>query len=309
MPKIIGSRFKQARESLNLSIEDLVKKTTYSKLQLQQIEEGGHRAFYTLAIQLQCAKKVADILGLSHEEAFEVTQSEMLTGVDADLSLNTSKIHADAINADCKLVELRQPQSQPSMPVIDKKKTKKTSAKTWPLWSIAVAMIVAVMCAAVPPILEAKRPGLVAEESSEPPPPVEQADPRDELATAQPAERQSLEQLQGSSAPHKNTTLSCQLSESPNLSIAEYIPLKASKPGNQIYVLNKGVAQTICFEDVTGKLRELTVLPNEGFSFFGRPPFKIVSKTLNQFEIYYQGFRVRPELLGQAISLSELKID
>jgi transcriptional regulator with XRE-family HTH domain len=308
VPKIIGSRFKQARESLNLSIEDLVKKTTYSKLQLHQIEEGGHSAFYTLAIQLQCAKKVADILGLSHEEAFEATQSEMLTGVDSDLSLNTSKIHADAINADCNWWSyVNRRASHPCPSSITRKP--KTSAKTWPLWSIAVAMIVAVMCAAVPPILEAKRPGLVAEESSGPPPPVEQADPMDELATAQPAERQSLEQPQGSSAPQKNTTLSCQLPESPNLSIAEYIPSKASKPGNQIYVLNKGVAQTICFEDVTGKLRELTVLPNEGFSFFGRPPFKIVSKTLNQFEIYYQGFRVRPELLGQAISLSELKID
>jgi len=71
IPNILGENFKKAREAQGLSIADLASKATLSQNQIEQIENGKNRSFYTAAIKFQSAKKVAKILGLSDEEAFE----------------------------------------------------------------------------------------------------------------------------------------------------------------------------------------------------------------------------------------------
>ena len=71
IPNILGENFKKAREAQGLSVAELASKATLSQNQIEQIENGKNRSFYTAAIKFQSAKKVAKILELTDEEAFE----------------------------------------------------------------------------------------------------------------------------------------------------------------------------------------------------------------------------------------------
>jgi transcriptional regulator with XRE-family HTH domain len=68
---ILGENFTKAREKQGLSTADLAIMAILSESQIEQIENGGSKSFYTAALKIQSAKKVAKILGLSDQETFE----------------------------------------------------------------------------------------------------------------------------------------------------------------------------------------------------------------------------------------------
>ena len=74
-PIILGEKIKHARENLGLSIDDLATQATLSKKQLEQIENGGEESFYSVAIKIVAAQKVARILGLEEDEYLEKFES------------------------------------------------------------------------------------------------------------------------------------------------------------------------------------------------------------------------------------------
>ena len=67
---ILGENFRKAREQQGISIADLAGMAILSENQIEQIENGGNKSFYSEAIKLQSAKKVAKILGLTDRDAF-----------------------------------------------------------------------------------------------------------------------------------------------------------------------------------------------------------------------------------------------
>ncbi len=68
MVTILGDRIKEAREERGISIPDIATRATLSKNQIEQIENGGDKSFYSSAIKLIAARKVATILGLAEDE-------------------------------------------------------------------------------------------------------------------------------------------------------------------------------------------------------------------------------------------------
>jgi transcriptional regulator with XRE-family HTH domain len=64
---VLGSKIKDAREKAGLTQEELAKQACLSMRQLEQIESGGDSYFYSAAIKLASAKKVARILGIEEE--------------------------------------------------------------------------------------------------------------------------------------------------------------------------------------------------------------------------------------------------
>ena len=71
MLTILGDRIKEAREELGFSISEIATRATLSKNQIEQIENGGEKSFYSSAIKLIAARKVATILGLAEDEYLE----------------------------------------------------------------------------------------------------------------------------------------------------------------------------------------------------------------------------------------------
>jgi transcriptional regulator with XRE-family HTH domain len=84
-PEIHAAAFTAAREKRALSVEQLALLACLSKKQIQQIENGGRDAFYSLAIKFTAAKKVAQLIQLDEKDAFDFgPQAELpLTSVDA----------------------------------------------------------------------------------------------------------------------------------------------------------------------------------------------------------------------------------
>jgi hypothetical protein len=79
----------------------------------------------------------------------------------------------------------------------------------------------------------------------------------------------------------------------PDASIENYKAPSAGKPGNMVFVKMQ-TPQIICVEDGDGKVQNKTMEPGLGHSFYGKPPFKVLTSGLSSAEVFYQGFRVRP---------------
>jgi cytoskeleton protein RodZ len=67
----LGDKIKEAREKAGLTQEVLAKQACLSSRQLEQIESGGNTCFYSEAIKLASARRIAKILGLAEEEYLE----------------------------------------------------------------------------------------------------------------------------------------------------------------------------------------------------------------------------------------------
>ena len=72
IPTIRSLAFVEARERLGLSTEALALSACLSKKQIEQIENGERSAFYSAALKLRSAQKVATILGLEEADYLEV---------------------------------------------------------------------------------------------------------------------------------------------------------------------------------------------------------------------------------------------
>jgi DNA-binding XRE family transcriptional regulator len=79
----------------------------------------------------------------------------------------------------------------------------------------------------------------------------------------------------------------------PDASIENYKSPSPSKPGNMVYI-KVSTAQIVCVEDGDGKVQSKTMEPGLGHSFYGKPPFKLLTSGLSSAEVFFQGFRVRP---------------
>jgi len=81
---IIGENFQQARELQGRSRSYISQRLCCSELQIQQIEEGGKSSFYTEAQKLKTAKKMAELLGMTTEQAFIGVAPELKSELNFD---------------------------------------------------------------------------------------------------------------------------------------------------------------------------------------------------------------------------------
>ena len=91
LPKILGESFRDAREKRGLSIEELADKAILSSKQIRQIEGTERGAFYSSAIKYQSAQKVAKILELPADQAFD--PSEVMLDEDMQVLREQKKLN------------------------------------------------------------------------------------------------------------------------------------------------------------------------------------------------------------------------
>ena len=83
-PEIRGAAFSAAREKRAMSVEQLALLACLSKKQIQQIENGQSNSFYSPAIKLVAAKKVAKLIQLDEKDAFDFGPQAELPLTQAD---------------------------------------------------------------------------------------------------------------------------------------------------------------------------------------------------------------------------------
>ena len=346
IPNILGKNFKKAREAQGLSFSELASKATLSQNQIEQIENGGNKSFYTAAIKFQSAKKVAKILGLSDEEAFEKKKTndsqqipfqfvetaipEVVENIKTEIeekSQEEAKIvsFSDAepeksskikkqMSAELEKVSSIDTHLEEVIATVqagdDKVRQKTISYSKFLIYlGSAVALVFAVAHYSQQS-KEANNNRIIA-----PAPPIQtqepnQADVIKDIAPVEMAKTTPLEIIAPKEVPKPTAKVITTIAECSGLfsNPEKHTPTIASKIGNQVYVQSKSEA-SICFEDADGNQQKRDLAQNAGASFYGKAPFKLASNNLDQFDIFYQGYKVKADLSKKAITLVERSVD
>lgn len=342
IPNILGENFKKAREAQGLSVAELASKAVLSRNQIEQIENGKNKSFYTAAIKVQSAKKVAKLLGLTEEEAFEKritndSQQIPLEFPETARSLACEDIKTELVEKSQEKDTIASPaQTEPEKSSKIKKQMRSDLEKvsstdthvkeviatvqtdvdqvrqkivSFPKLFVYVGSAITLIFVVTYYNSQSKEANSNHVTASEPP--IKTSEPNQAqdiknispagVITATPAEANiSIEASKVSAKA--NTTISECAGLFSNLE--KYTPTIASKIGNQVYVQSK-VEGTICFEDADGNQQKRDLAQNTGVSFYGKPPFKLGSTNLEQFHIFYQGYKVKADLSKKAVILNE----
>ena len=322
IPEIRAAAFIAARENSAMSVEELAHLACLSKKQIQQIENGGRNAFYSLEIKYVAAKKVAKLIQLDEKDAFdfgpqaelpltpvdELAQSELISAEQEsllDLKKEAPQVDEgnlkEARNKAVSQLEAKPILVEPFKPETSMRthfgtREQKSAGKKW-LWLLPVGALVLALVQ-FQPLLEDRLDALMVK-----PKPVQEtaltAAPVDAAPASPPAEPASTSAAVTPPVPPAITPSpavavaanpACPL---PDASIESYKSPSASKPGNMVFV-KMPTAQIICVEDGDGKVQTKTMEPGLGHSFYGKPPFKLLTSGLSSAEIFFQGYRVRP---------------
>jgi cytoskeleton protein RodZ len=355
-PEIRCAAFSAAREKRALSVEQLALLACLSKKQIQQIENGQSNSFYSPAIKLVAAKKVAKLIQLDEKDAFDfgpqaelpLTQADELTPGESsvaesrplidevkaaeqsdtskpaspDSAIEVVRLKEDEPNEAKKVAGrkrksdlaspaisepnakpvLVEPEPEPNKRVLFAAREQKQASKKW-VWLLPVGALVLALVQ-FQPLLEDQLDAWMgkpkpAEATALTVAPVDAApaSPPAEPASATPA---VTPQASPAVTPSTAVTPSPAIVVAANsacpptdASIENYKSPAASKPGNMVYV-KMPTAQVICVEDGDGKVQSKAMEPGLGHSFYGKPPFKLLTSGLSSAEVFFQGYRVRP---------------
>jgi cytoskeleton protein RodZ len=315
LPEIRKEAFAKAREKLALSAKDLGGMACLSHRQISQIENGESSYFYGAQNKFTAAKKVARLLKLSDEEAFDygsqapvkmieepkieekapakkvqskkeaVVVKELVEETQAPaLVAEEEKKEAAKKIEPVKKIETAQVAPNPTSFSTKSVNSKPASQKKLFLW-LSVLAALAFSVINLRPLFFADKPEeiiVVKEEIIEPAPTA--ATPV-ETAPVAPAAVAPVAAVPAISA---EASTACPVEEG----IISYKPSAPLKPADMVYVQVKS-KQVVCVSDASGKMQNKMVEPGAGASFYGKPPFKVLTAGLNQVDVFFQGAKVR----------------
>jgi cytoskeleton protein RodZ len=315
IPEIRKEAFSKAREKLALSTKDLGGMACLSHHQISQIENGESSFFYGAQNKFTAAKKVAKLLNLSDEEAFDYGSQAPVKIVEAPKVEEPIKAPAKKAQSKKEAVAIKEVVEEtpaPALVIEEEKKepvqkaettkvdpvkvtlkqtpfsatsasSKPTSSKKLFFWlSVLAALVFSVIN--LRPLFFADKPEeivVIKEEIIEPAPAAATVEPAPATpATAMPAAAVPVASAEASTA--------CPAEEG----IISYKPDAPRKAADMVYVQVKS-KQVICVSDVSGKMQNKMVEPGVGASFYGKPPFKVLTGGLAQADVFFQGAKVR----------------
>ena len=292
LPEIRKEAFIKAREALGLTAKDVSGMSCFSLRQIEQIENGEMSSFYGEQNKVTAAKRVAELLKLSQEEAFDfgatlTTEKEPAQSIDSKKPDSQNELFKDQ-----KVTQSAKVSSKQSYEAIGSIEARKTSKKNNPknkllfLLGIAAALIFSVVN--LRPLFFPEPPKeevVIVEEVVQAPEP----ELKPEAAT-------SLAVVVDPECPPADPTA------------INFRPEAPKKPGDMVYAQSK-TAQTICVVDATGKTQLKTLEPGVGVSIYGKAPLKVLTGGLNQVDLFYQGDKVRlKNVSGKTILLEPVEI-
>lgn len=283
--------------------------------QIEQIENGESSSFYGAQVKFTAAKKVASLLKLTPEDAFDfsgVVQPVKPAEVEEKLQEETKASAAEKKAKPEKTKEKNQaketeqtkelvsqaPAAEPKAEkpiarkvtesVLDYSVKSKASVDPKKKIILLLAITAAVIFSVVnlrplffpEPVKE--EVVIIQEVVPETPPASAPAEP---APAAQPATSVPVPATQ----PVAAASVECPPADA---SALNYKPDAPKKAGDMVYLQSK-TAQTVCVVDATGKTQNKMLEPGVGASVYGKPPFKVLTGGLNQVDLYYQGAKVR----------------
>lgn len=318
LPEIRKEAFKKARESAGLSTQELAVKACLSNRQIEQLENGEIASFYGAQIKYTAAKKVAALLKLAEQDAFDFGSQppvkEVALPVEETPPVENKKTEAN--KPEQIKVEKSQAVSPPSQSkpadalelqdVIVEKSVVKQSASSSPQkkWLLILSLIAAVIFSVVNlrPMFFPEAPKEVVAET--PGMPVEVAPVNPEPAPEVKASAPAVVSAPVVSAAVPPSTDCPAMDSAP----ATYRPDTPKKAADMVFMQSKS-AQMVCVIDALGKVQNKQLEPGVGVSVYGKAPLKVLTSGLDQVDLYFQGAKVRPaNLSGKTIILEAAEL-
>jgi cytoskeleton protein RodZ len=286
IPEIRQNAFAKARVQLGLSIAELAVRACLSARQIEQIENGQSGSFYGAQNKLAAAKKVAAILKIPPDVAFDVQgaiQSEALAKIADPAMLSASQLDRE------EQLELVQKIKSTEKAILQKSTSQKQGKRLMLSLGICAGLVFAGINF---------YKNLISEKSEE-----------QQIAVQDQAERTPDPELTVAVLPGAvNSTAAVEAAgeacPSADAAISIYKPEAPRKVGDMVFVQAKS-AQVICIVDASGKTQRKTMDQGASASFFGKPPFKVLTSDLNQVDLFFQGAKVRPDNVSSKTILLE----
>jgi len=306
LPEIRNGAFTKAREKLGLSIKELASQACLSKNQIEQIENGEMSSFYGAQIKVTAAKKVAKLLGLSEEDAFdrgEVAELEEEVAATPEEPNKLAVAERKQNEEPEQKQNIKEPQVKPSFTfsALGASSPKQPPKKRPFIWLSLIAAAVFSVINLRPLFFPEKLEEVVVVKEE-----VIEQSPVDAKVAAPltiPAPAPVLDTPLVAAQASGDLRANAEACPVADAVIPSYKPSAPKKPADLVYVQAK-TKQVICVVDASGKTQNKIIEPNLGASFYGAPPFKILSSGLAQVDVYFQGAKVRPANLdGKTILL------
>ena len=298
---IDGTRLKQERIERGLAVSDAARMATLSREQIEQIENGGLRAFYGARHKLLATRKYADVFGIDLSELVPQaprpsTASNTLTDTVASPIMATATAPATLPVETGKGI-MSQPANRSNF-----------ESRRLPLLAVIVVALVlsfSILRGLTP------TPKPVAEPVVEPtvePVATETASPTAETAAPASVTAAAVPPSTGTSAPSSAaedtpsataTAASTNPDEGPDPcavsaggDVARWAPTQVRATYTRLY-LGSYTESTLCVVDATGAAKPLKLKAGATTSLSGKPPYTIHSAQLPKLQIYLQGLKVK----------------
>ena len=317
LPEIRNEAFTKARESLGLSAKELSGMACLSVRQIEQIENGEMSSFYGSQIKVTAAKKVAALLKLKEEDAFDFGEKAPLVKIMLEKIAEPAIEKVEIVEKTPAPEKKSKPQQVEETPKVVIKnlepakpyQASKAVAQRNPqkrlfvLLGITAALAFAVVNLRPLFFPEPPKEEIVVVEAVQEAPPVSAA--VEEAKPVIPAPAPAATPV----APAAVVPAALVSTECPavDVSAVTYKPDAPKKTGDMVYVQSK-MAQTVCVVDASGKNQSKTLEPGVGASIYGKPPFKVLTAGLNQVDLYFQGAKVRTGGSGKTIILEAAEV-
>ena len=307
LAEIRKEAFTRARESLSLSTKELSSMACLSVRQIEQIENGEMSSFYGPQIKVTAAKKVAALLKLKEEDAFDFGEKTPPAKIAPEIVAEpvVEKVFAPEKKSKPQQVE-ETPQVvikslEPARLLESSKAVRQSNPqkRLFLLLGIAAAIVFSIVNLRPLFFPEPPKEEIVVETVQEAP---SVSAPVDEAKPALPA--QALTPAVEAAVPAAVVSTECPAVDVPAVT---YKPEAPKKSGDMVFVQSK-TAQTVCVIDASGKNQNKTLEPGVGASIYGKPPFKVLTSGLNQVDLYFQGAKVRTGGAGKTIILEATEI-
>ena len=311
LPEIRKEAFAKARESLGFTTQDLAAKACLSNRQIEQIENGEMGSFYGAQIKYTAAKKVASILQLTEEQAFDfgaVAPSVKAAALVGETPSASNKQAATAVPNKESAPKAEKPQSEKVKPVevlapiakpqiateLQDVVTEKANSKTASSASSSkkkLILLLSLTGAVVFSVINL-RPLFFPEQPKEELIVIQETAPAESATESAPpvVEEKASAPVPAVAVASSTVTTDCPAAES---APTTYKPDAPKKPGDMIYMQSKS-AQMVCVIDALGKVQNKQLEPGVGVSVYGKAPLRVLTAGLDQVDLFYQGAKVRP---------------
>jgi len=300
---IDGTRLKQERIERGLAVSDAARMATLSREQIEQIENGGLRAFYGARHKLLATRKYADVFGIDLSELVPQaprpsTASNTLTDTVASPIMATATAPA-TLPVETGKGMMAQPANRSNF-----------ESRRLPLLAVIVVALVlsfSILRGLTPtpkpvaePVVEPAVEPVATETAS---PTAESAAPASVTAAAvPPSPSTSVPSSAAEDAPSATATAaaaSTNPDEGPDPcavsaggDVARWAPTQVRATYTRLY-LGSYTESTLCVVDATGAAKPLKLKAGATTSLSGKPPYTIHSAQLPKLQIYLQGLKVK----------------